>query len=359
MTAALQYVGGKTPPLDARPIRIMLVDDSAVARSIFARILQSHGQIEIVAEAENVASALGQLEQARPDIVLLDIEMPERSGLDGLPEILARRNGVKVLILSAIAVENGPAAIQALQLGACDTLAKPGRAGFGGSFASILTEKVVKIGRSTRTAFVNVPDIQVVADHEVAGPNCIAIGASTGGIPAISGIIQRLDPLLSCPVFITQHLPATFMPFFARQLDGMTERTVQVAEHGMPVRDNHIYLAPGDGHLICVREGSGVSIRIADSFAASHYCPSVDAMLESIAEAYGAKALAIVLSGMGNDGASGARFLRQHDATIVVQDPKTSVVWGMPGSVARQGIANAVMNPDQISIFLQKLVAQQ
>lgn len=338
------------------PIRVMLVDDSIVARSIFARVLGRHDQIEIVCEAEDSESALHALDTNRVDIILLDIEMPKRSGLEALPDIHAKANGARILVVSAFAEENGPAAIQALSLGACDTLAKPGRAGFSGRFSEILIDKVVRLGRSARDRNDVTFAVKLAVDHQlITTPECIAIGSSTGGIPAIYEIIRNLDPALDCPIFITQHLPEAFMSFFARQLAGLTDRIVKVAEPGEKVRCNHIYVAPGNAHLVCRLERGKVVLDHQADYAASRYCPSVDAMFDSVADVYGTGSMALIFSGMGNDGVYGARNLARAGSTILVQDVDSSVVWGMPGAVAKEGLATAILSPEQMTELLQRV----
>lgn len=355
MNAIQPSFGTRTNVIRA-PIRVMLVDDSVVARSIFARVLGQHDQIEIVCEAEDSETALACLDDNVVDIILLDIEMPKRSGLEALPDIQAKANGARILVVSAFAEENGPAAIQALSLGACDTLAKPGRSGFSGRFSEILIDKVVRLGRSVRDRYDAGQAVELAAhDRIIARPNCIAMGSSTGGIPAIYEVIRNLDPSLDCPVFVTQHLPQAFMTFFARQLASLTDRHVKVAEHGETVAPNHIYVAPGDAHLVCRKEGKKIVIDHLQEYSGTRYCPSVDAMFESVAQAYGADAIGLVFSGMGNDGVNGARHLAKCKATIFVQDAESSVVWGMPGAVAREGLATAILQPSQIASLLKRV----
>ncbi len=334
----------------------MLVDDSVVARSIFERILTQTGQIEITCKAEDTEEALQCLREHEVDIILLDIEMPRRTGLEALPDLLANSGGARVMVVSSFAEENGPAAVQALSLGACDTLAKPGRSGFSGTFSQILVDKVVRLGRPIRRKNDHIAKMESsVAGFDIDSPACIAIGASTGGIHSIFEVIRNLDPAMDCPIFITQHLPEAFMAFFARQLAAQTNRTVTVAEKGTEVRAGHIYIAPGDAHLIVRNARNRVYIDHLDHYADSRYCPSVDAMFASIASVYGQGTLAIVLSGMGNDGAHGARLLSQEKATIIVQDEDSSVVWGMPGAVAREGLASAILSPTSIAQLLAKV----
>lgn len=355
MTVIQSSLGAK-PGTERPSIRVMLVDDSVVARSIFARVLGKNDEIDVVCEAEDSEAALAHLDDKDVDIILLDIEMPRRSGLEALPDIQAKANGARILVVSAFAEENGPAAIQALSLGACDTLAKPGRSGFSGRFSEILIDKVVRLGRSGRGRNDLAYAAKLAVEYQqIVRPTCIAIGSSTGGIPPIYEIVRNLDPALDCPIFITQHLPEAFMSFFARQLDGLTARTVKVAEPGEAVKKDHIYIAPGDAHLVCRRDRQGVVLDHLAHFSGSRYCPSVDAMFESLAKVYGAGSMGIILSGMGNDGASGARNVANAGGSVLVQDMESSVVWGMPGAAARDGFATAILAPMQMTELLGRL----
>jgi two-component system, chemotaxis family, protein-glutamate methylesterase/glutaminase len=349
MTVSAQ-IPRKLPKADTRQIRVMLVDDSQVARSIFSRLLSYGAELAVVAEAADSAEALAQLRTIQVDVILLDIEMPKRSGLEALPDIVQAANGARIIVVSSFVEENGPAAIQALSLGACDTLAKPGRTGFGGGFSERLVEKVTRLGRNGRKLFDKLtPRLD---SFELAKPECIAIGASTGGIPVIYQLIQSLDPKLDCPIFIVQHLPDAFMDFFARQLSSYTSRKVSVAAIGAKVQPGHIYVAPGDAHLVCRRTNGNVHLDHVSEYCGTRYCPSVDALFASVADVYGQRALAIVLSGMGNDGVAGARQLSAKNATILAQDPESSVVWGMPGAVARENLASAILSPTELVSML-------
>ena len=354
--SALQSITAARPKPFRAPIRVMLVDDSIVARSIFARVLSRHDEIEVVCEAEDSEVALSNLENNQVDIILLDIEMPKRSGLEALPDIQAKANGARILVVSAFAEENGPAAIQALSLGACDTLAKPGRSGFSGRFSEILIDKVVRLGRSSKERNEAAYAAKLVVDYKlIEKPHCIAIGSSTGGIPAIYEIVRNLDVSLKCPVLITQHLPDAFMTFFAKQLGSLTSRVVKVADAGEVAQDNHIYIAPGHAHLICRRERGKVIVDHQANYSASRYCPSVDAMFASVAAVYGADGMAIVFSGMGNDGVIGARDLYATGGAVLVQDMESSVVWGMPGAIAREGMATAILSPEHMTELLGRI----
>jgi two-component system, chemotaxis family, protein-glutamate methylesterase/glutaminase len=356
MTAPAPIASKNVPQAYAKPIRVMLVDDSNVARAIFARMLGDCRDVEIVAEATDTSDALAKLRTIETDVILLDIEMPRRSGLDALPDILASSHGARVIVVSSFVQENGEAAVKALSLGACDTLAKPGRSGFGGQFSSLLVEKVLRLGRRSRK------NISAGSAHseppELSAPACIAIGASTGGIPVIYQLIEALNSSVDCPVFVVQHLPEAFMDFFAKQLASHTQRLVSVAAPGIEVLPGRIYVAPGDAHLVCRRTRGKVFVDHLAEFGESRYRPSVDALFHSIADTYRNQALAIVLSGMGNDGVAGCRQLVSKGATVLVQDAETSVVWGMPGAVARENLAKAVLSPSELASLLTRLQPQ-
>ena len=338
------------------PVRVMLVDDSLVARSIISTILKRSSEIEILVEASDTESALSALDEYEVDIILLDIEMPKRSGLDALPELLEKSGGASVLIVSSFAEENGPAAIEALSLGACDTLAKPGRTAFSGTFSQSLLEKVVHLVRS-KGSELRQGEIESNKDApELEQPiDIVAIGASTGGIPAIFEIVGSLDPDFDLPILITQHLPDAFMSFFSQQLARYTKRVVVIAKNNMKIQSNHIYIASGHGHIGCKLKAGSHYLSTPDEYDGSKYCPSVDAMLLSVAEMFGDKALTIILSGMGQDGLLGARKIASEKGRIIVQDTESSVVWGMPGSIVRENLATAIMKPADIGDALNRL----
>jgi two-component system, chemotaxis family, protein-glutamate methylesterase/glutaminase len=331
------------------PIRVMLVDDSKVVLSVFSRILEADPRIKISAQMHSISDALAYLDSNQVDVILLDIQMPDRSGLDALPEILTAGNGAKVMIVSSIAEQDGPAAIKALELGACDALAKPGRTGYRGQFAEVLIERVVSLGQSEREKIGAVKQKQANATiRAISKPTCIAVGASTGGLPAIYTLIGKLDKSVNCPIFITQHLPEAFMTFFAKQLSAATSRKVIVPANGEIVQDYTVYVAPGDADLGLIMQGDALCIKLLPRRPENIYCPSVDVMLENIALFYGSDALAFICSGMGNDGLKGARELSKVSATIVAQDSESSVVWGMPGSVVRDGTSTYILDPNQL-----------
>ncbi|KTE27761.1 MULTISPECIES: chemotaxis-specific protein-glutamate methyltransferase CheB [unclassified Sphingopyxis] len=346
-----------------RRVRVMLVDDSLVVRSILERIVEGTPGLQVCASVASAHDALAFLASEPVDVVVLDIEMPGMNGIDALPHILERAANARVLILSSNCVEGGPAAIEALALGASDTLAKPGRGSFSGRFAEVLTERILSLGQrqaipaATRIAYrPPAPPAPVVVDADQS-LECIAVAASTGGIPAFANFITHLDPRVTAPILLTQHLPDAFMEFYAKQIATMTGRKVCVAAAGMAVEANRIYLAPGDAHLMVVANGARREIALDRRPVENGCCPSADPMLASVADVYGKGGVAVVLSGMGRDGANGAARLKSAGGTIFAQAPESCVIWGMPGAVAKAGLATATLNPDAIALMLGSFLA--
>ena len=346
-------------PPSARAVRVMLVDDSLVVRSILERIVDQTPGLSVCASVASAHDALAFLALDPVDVVVLDIEMPGMNGIDALPHILDRAQNARILILSSNCVEGGPAAIDALALGASDTLAKPGRGSFSGRFAQVLTERILSLGqrpmlhdtaaRAGGRPVHAAPVVAIDTDHPV---ECIAVAASTGGIPAFANFLAHLDPRMTAPILLTQHLPDAFMEFYAKQIATMTDRRVCVAAAGMKVEPGHIYLAPGDAHLMVIANGARREIALDSHPVDNGCCPSADPMLASVAESYGAAGVAVILSGMGRDGAQGAGRLKAAGGTVFAQAPESCVIWGMPGAVAKAGIAAATLNPDAIALML-------
>lgn len=348
----------KSPePRLSRPIRLLIVDDSAVARAVFARIVGTRPEFEIAACVSGADAALAFLRSAQVDIILLDIEMPGLDGLTALPSLIEASRGARVLIVSSSAEEGAVATIRALTLGAADTLAKPGSSAFGGQFASVLTEKLRRLGHARELApgerAQPRPHAELTLRPLAEGRvGCVAIGASTGGLHALSDLLRALPADFGAPILITQHLPASFMGFFAAQIAEMARRRTQVAREGMKLMRGQILVAPGEGHLGIDMVAGAPRVRITDERVESGCMPSVDPMLASVAAVFGVGAVGVVLSGMGRDGLRGAGHLAAAGADVVVQTRETSVVWGMPGAVACAGLASAVLPPAQIASLI-------
>lgn len=340
------------------PRRVLIVDDSVVVRTVLERILAEHPPFVVAHKTGNAAQALAFLEHNRVDIVLLDVEMPGQSGLAALPAILKAGQGAKVIILSGRCEEGSAAAVEALALGASDILSKPGSGAFGSQFGAALISRLMRImGLDTASPLVQSP-VQLRAHQSGRRLACIGVGASTGGIHALGQLLQAISTPPGVPILLTQHLPPSFMPFFATQLSRMTRLPVKLAEHGEELRPNTIYVAPGEANLELRKSVAGrPAVMLTHERAASGSLPGVDPMFASMAEMFGAGSLGIVLTGMGRDGTAGGRRIVEQGGWIVAQDQATSIVWGMPGSVARAGLTTALMPPQDIMPYVAQRAA--
>lgn len=330
------------------PIRLVIVDDSHVARAVLTRMLSGFTEFAIVGTARDSAEALEILPVAEADIVLLDVEMPGASGIEALPEIVRAGGGARVLIVSSFCDRGAEAAVRSLGGDIAETLPKPGADMPSERFSEILADRLRLMGR--RGTRVAPPAPAVAPPVELDVPmRCLAIGASTGGLHAVTTLLAALPKRIGVPILVTQHLPAAFLPFFARQIEAAAGRRVEIARDDLLLRDDSVILAPGDAHLGLVRVGSGVRVHLDREAATGRYMPSVDAMLEAAASAYGSGTVAVMLSGMGRDGLAGCRAVAAEGGFILVQDKASSAVWGMPRVVSEAGLAAAILPPAEIA----------
>ncbi len=347
-----------SPRSVSQPIRTLVVDDSVVVRTVIERILNADPHYCVVNKSSSAEQALAFLADNKVDLVLLDIELPGQSGLAALPAIMEAGAGVKVAILSGKCEEGSAAAVEALALGASDILSKPGSGSFGEQFPQALVERLGRLFDDDveQVRPIAPPPPPQLATQAATQPlACLGIGASTGGIHALGQLFEALDAPLGVPILLTQHLPLSFTVYFAQQLARMTSLRVKVATTGDLLAPDVIYVAPGDANLQ-LRKGlhGRVSIQLNPERTPAGNLPGVDPMFASMAEAYGAGAAGIVLTGMGRDGTVGARAIVAAGGWIVAQDEASSVVWGMPGSVAGEGLTCALMEPREMMAFVAR-----
>jgi two-component system chemotaxis response regulator CheB len=363
-------------PEDERPIRVMIVDDSAVVRGLVSRWLGEVPGVEVVARHANGKVAVADVVRSAPDIVLLDVEMPEMDGLTALPLLLEARPGVKVLMVSTLTKRNAEISFQALSLGAIDYVPKPDsnfELTLSADFRGEVIRKVKALGRvRAHRASWEVPARQAAREGSIAEkdrkvafsyreyslvpPRVIAIGSSTGGPQTLGTVLAALSPALSLvPVLIAQHMPPMFTRILAERLSRATGRKAKEGEHGEPVKPGTIYIAPGGRHMTVLRAANPL-LRIGDE-PPVHFCrPAVDPLFRSVADTFGPAALGIVLTGMGHDGAAGARRIAEAGGSVIAQDEESSVVWGMPAATASVGACAAVLPPLDIAATAAKLV---
>ena len=357
-TVPMKAAGELSPE---RPIRLLIVDDSLVARSVFERIVTQNKQFELCEKLGSAAEAIAYLADHQVDVIMLDIEMPGQSGLMALPEILKQGGQAKVIILSSNCDEGSAAAVQALAIGASDIMAKPGRSAFNGQFPEMLIKRLLKLGE--QASWPDKGEGSASCGLRRTGRRgsiaCLGVGASTGGIHALGQLFEGLAEGIGVPILLTQHLPPSFMPYFALQLGRMTPMPVKVAEDGDLLKPDHVYIAPGEANLTCrARRDGSVSVLLDAEREPFASMPAVDPMFTSMAQTFGAASAAVVLTGMGRDGTAGARKIVDAGGWIVAQDAETSVIWGMPGSVARAGLASALLPPVQIGPYMLSQMAK-
>ncbi|MGO4574320.1 protein-glutamate methylesterase/protein-glutamine glutaminase [Microvirga sp. 2TAF3] len=353
----------QTKPSSQLRTRVMVVDDSVVVRGLITRWL-TEDNFDVVATASNGRIALEALDRFEPDIVLLDLEMPEMDGVDALPLLLKRRPEMKVVVVSTLTRRNAQISLKCLSLGAADYLAKPEgqkQATTSEDFRRDLIEKLRVLADNGRTPLAVVP-LPVDSGHlakrsSTTRPRCLLIGASTGGPRAVEQVLVGLGPVIKrIPVLIVQHMPAMFTGVFAEHLSAQTGIYACEPVDGAPLKAGTVFIAPGGRHMgLSIDRGHPI-IRLDDGAPVNFCRPAVDVLFRDAASVFGDSALAVILTGMGSDGTQGARDLVRSGSIVLAQDEATSIVWGMPGSVAKAGLAQDVLPLDTIGRVLKNYI---
>lgn len=361
------------------PLRVLIVDDSAVIRGALGRIIDAEPDLTVATTAPNGRVALDALKHTAVDVVLLDVEMPEMDGITALPRILAGFPNTRVIMASSLTQGGAEVTLQALALGAADYITKPAARSGSAALAAMQADIVAKvraIGRGVRgrsaaarspvttgmsaakadvvpTLTGTPPAALLAARGGAASPRVVAIASSTGGPNALAEVLGALPRDFPLPILITQHMPAVFTGLLAQRLQRDTQRPCVEASDGTPVLPGHTYVAPGGFHMVVRTEEAKPYLQLTLTEPENFCRPSADPMFRSVASVYGASALAVVLTGMGDDGMRGARAITERGGRVLVQDEATSVVWGMPGAVANAGLASAILPLPQIAEAIQ------
>jgi two-component system, chemotaxis family, protein-glutamate methylesterase/glutaminase len=362
---------------ESSAIRVAIVDDSVVIRGLVSRWLSEDPELQVVGSYRTGVDAIAGIARTDADVVILDIEMPDMDGITALPLILKVRPGIVVIMASTLTVRHADISIRCLALGATDYIAKPStnrEVSTSQDFRGHLIERVKALSPQRRRKNLTPADfaakgnvvplrvekpVPIVPARRVrTGPlRSIMVGASTGGPQAIGKLLEQIKPLVPrVPVLIAQHMPPMFTAMFAEHLRKNLAVDAVEAVDGEPLRPGRILIAPGGRHLVIEPFGPLGRARITDDAPVNFCRPSVDVLYESVARVHGADTVAVTLTGMGSDGAKGAQALAETGATIIAQDEDTSVVWGMPGAVARTGICNAILPLDKIGDNLATLM---
>ncbi len=338
------------------PLRVLVVDDSVVARRIVVEALAGDPAFAL-SDAASGKIALARLGAQRFDAVTLDVEMPEMDGIATLGEIRRRHPTLPVIMLSALTRRAAAVTIDALTRGATDYIAKPDRAGSPAEAREYVRSQLVPKLRALfgdRAHVLDAPATTRLAPHRI---DVVAIGVSTGGPAALAEVVSTLPAGFPTPLLIVQHIPAAFSAALASRLAALSQLRVAEAVDGAPVDSGQVWLASGDLHLEVEAGPRGPVLRSRPAPPENSCRPSVDVLFRSIAAVYRANALAVVLTGMGSDGVRGCEALRSAGSSTIVQDAATSVVWGMPGAVARAGLAEQILPIDQIGPEIARRVA--
>ena len=362
----------------AAPIRVLVVDDSHVIRGLLTRTLDSDPGIKVVASASNGKAAIEEVARTEVDVVVLDIEMPIMDGMTALPQMIAARPGIQVIMASTLTLKGASISMKAISRGAVDYVPKPTSTGEINSAEGFKRDLVSKVkswgaaGRRRKASGAAAPaqpgsalrklysagPIKLRDMPVVFRPDCLAIGSSTGGPQALFKVFQMMGKVTHMPVFVTQHMPATFTTILAEHLAQASGMPAAEAKDGEPAVPGRIYVAPGDFHMTVQVEG-GRKVLHLDKNPPENFCrPAVDPMLRSLAKAYNGKVMVMMLTGMGQDGAKGSKEIVESGGVVAAQDEATSVVWGMPGAVTSAGLCSAVLPLSDIGPFLRKTISR-
>ncbi|MGC0392812.1 protein-glutamate methylesterase/protein-glutamine glutaminase [Bradyrhizobium sp. USDA 241] len=394
MSVAFAGNSTTTPSREAGPLRVMIVDDSVVIRGLISRWIGAEHDMEVAASLRTGLEAVNQIERINPDVAVLDIEMPELDGLSALPQLLAKKRDLVIIMASTLTRRNAEISFKALSLGAADYIPKPEstrEASAADIFHHDLIQKIRHLGaRLRRKAAVASPPLAPASPAPAArgpvarpavpapapavhapssgslstrpfstqAPKVLLIGSSTGGPQALMSLVTELGPVIDrFPVLITQHMPPTFTTILAEHLARSSRRPASEAVDGEPVEAGRIYLAPGGKHMRVVRSGADAAISLDDGPAVNFCKPAVDPLFTSAIDVWHGNILSVILTGMGSDGMRGGKDIVAAGGSVIAQDEASSVVWGMPGAAANAGICAAILPLNQIGAKVNRLFA--
>ena len=392
---SVAFAGNSTtnPSREAGPLRVMIVDDSVVIRGLISRWVGAEHDMEVAASLRTGLEAVNQLERINPDVAVLDIEMPELDGLSALPQLLAKKRDLVIIMASTLTRRNAEISFKALSLGAADYIPKPEstrEASAADIFHHDLIQKIRHLGARLRrkpavaspplapaspAPAMRAPSVARSAAPAPAPaapssgalttrafstqvPKVLLIGSSTGGPQALMALVADLGPVIDrVPVLVTQHMPPTFTTILAEHLARSSRRPAAEAVDGELVKPGRIYLAPGGKHMRVARSGGDTVIALDDGPAVNFCKPAVDPLFTSAIDVWHGNILSVILTGMGSDGMRGGKDIVAAGGSVIAQDEASSVVWGMPGAAANAGICAAILPLNQIGTKVNRLFA--
>lgn len=341
------------------PIRILIVDDSVLVRRMVSQVLSEDTALEVVGVAANGHIALAKIPQVNPNLIILDIEMPEMDGLETLTAIRKDYSNLPVIMFSSLTERGAAITIDALSLGATDYVTKP--VNKGSKEAALQDIRQQLIPKIKAICYQEVSKLSTLPNRIKKTPKSpqlsgkippkvkiIAIGVSTGGPNALTTLLSAFPANFPVPIVLVQHMPPVFTARLAKRLDKNCQVRVSEGVSGASIKPGQVWIAPGDFHMVLEREGTRVKIRTNQDHPENFCRPAVDVLFRSVAKIYGAGTLGVIMTGMGQDGLHGCGCIREAGGKIFVQDQATSVVWGMPGMVANAGLADLVLPLNQL-----------
>ena len=341
-----------------KTIKVLVVDDSAVVRKVLTQNLGNDSNIEVVGTAPDPYIARERILDLKPDVLVLDVEMPRMDGITFLDKLM-RAKPMPVIIFSSLTPKGSQMAMEAMQCGAVDVVCKAGEAYKVGDAIEDLIQKVKAASKVNVEHLVKNLKNRIkpakrlslsVTTHKI-----LAIGASTGGVQALSTVIKMMPPN-SPGTVIVQHMPPNFTKSFANRLNDECDVTVKEAQDGDRVLPGHVLIAPGGYHMVLSRSGANYYVKIKDGPRIKHQKPSVDVLFDSVSQYAGANAVGVILTGMGDDGAEGMLKMKQAGARTVAQDEESSVVYGMPAAAVKIGAAEKQVSLNQVAETVLKLL---
>lgn len=344
-------------------IKVLIVDDSAFMRKLLSDLFSAEPDFLVLDTARNGMDAVNKVKQLKPDLITMDVEMPIMDGIKSL-EVIMKETPTPVLMISSLTRDGAEATMRALELGAVDFIAKS--AGVISNIAAISNEILMKsrgavhakifkfVEKPVKAAPVTTP--LVYSPPSPGDERILAIGTSTGGPRALQEIITKLPGDLPCGVVIVQHMPPGFTKSLSDRLNSLSALTVKEAEHNDVIRPGLVFIAPGDHHMKIEREGNKKIIKLNQDPPIGGHRPAVDPMMESVAKVYGKRAVGVILTGMGHDGAKGIKLIKEYQGYTIAEDQSTAVVFGMPKSAIELGVVDKVAPLPAIAAEIVKAV---
>lgn len=349
-----------------KPITVLVADDSSVVRRLMKDVLAREKDIEVVRLACHGAEAVGFFPQCKPDVVVLDVEMPEMDGVQAAKAIRALDGFVPIIMFSSLTTKGGEATFDALAAGASDCVPKPsGKGHVSEAIEHVQRELIPRIRAWAEQRKAPKPN-SIVSHSPVnrssnAKPRpfeIVAVGVSTGGPDVLGTFLSEFPSDFPIPILVVQHMPPIFTQLLAERLDKICALHVQEATDASELNPGNVWIAPGDRHLKVVASAATKRLALSDDPPEKSCRPAVDVLFRSVAKCFRDTSVAVVMTGMGTDGLDGCRQIRKAGGTILVQDEESSVVWGMPGAVAKEGLADGILNPRELGRELVRLTRQ-